>query len=56
MGFILGMGRVIFLPLGSGFGFFDFARVGFRVNEFFLGLVNFGFGFKFFLQNHLCLS
>ena len=29
--YVLGMGRVNFSPLGSGFGFFDFARVGSRV-------------------------
>ena len=40
----VGMGLVNFLPLGSGFGFFDFVRVGSRVFWFFLGLTNFGFG------------
>ena len=28
---IIGMGRVSFSTLGSGFGFFDYAQVGFRV-------------------------
>ena len=31
------MGRVNFSSLGSGFGFFDFARVGSRVFDFFFG-------------------
>ena len=48
----IGVGRVSFSALGSGFGFFDFARVGFRVLNIFSGhlrvklgsnfLVNFG--------------
>ena len=46
----MGMGGVNFLALRSGFGLFDFARVGFRVFGFFLGLTDFGFGFKFFLE------
>ena len=33
----VGVGRVSFSALGSGFGFFDFARVRFRVFEYFLG-------------------
>ena len=33
----VGVGRVSLSALGSGFGFFDFARVGFRVFGYFLG-------------------
>ena len=33
----IGVGRVSFFLLGSGFGFFDFARVGSRVLDFFFG-------------------
>ena len=55
----LGMGRVNFSPLGSGFRFFDYAWVGLRVFGFFFGLRNFGLGFtsspSFFLNyTHLC--
>ena len=41
----IGMVRANFSPFGSGFGFFDFAGVMFRVFGFFLGLRNFVFGF-----------
>ena len=34
---LLGVGRVSFSALGSGFGFLDFARVGFRVKEIWFG-------------------
>ena len=34
---MLGVGWVSFFLLGSGFGFFDFARVGSRVLDFFFG-------------------
>ena len=34
---MLGVGRVSFSALGSGFGFLDFARVGFRVKEIWFG-------------------
>ena len=34
---LVGMGRVSFSALGSGFGFLDFARVGFRVKEIWFG-------------------
>ena len=33
----VGVGRVNLLPLGSGFGLFDFARVGFWFFGYFLG-------------------
>ena len=53
----LGMGRVNFSPLGSSFGFFDFAWVGFQVFGFFLGLRNFGFvytsGPSFFFKSYI---
>ena len=42
---LVGMGWVNYSPLGSGFGFLNFAQVGFRVFEFYLGFRNFGFGF-----------
>ena len=35
--YLVGMGRVSFSALGSGFGFLDFARVGFRVKEILFG-------------------
>ena len=51
------MGRVNFSPLGSGFRFLNFGRVGFRVFEFYLGLRNFGFGFtsgpSFFFKSYI---
>ena len=51
------MGRVNFSPLGLGFGFFDFAQVGFPVFGFFLGLRNFGFWFtsgpSFFFKSYI---
>ena len=34
---LVGVGRVSFSALGSGFGFLDFARVGFRVKEIWFG-------------------
>ena len=53
----LGMGWVNFSPLELGFGFFDYAWIGFRVFEFFLELRNFAFGFtlgpSFFLKHAL---
>ena len=33
----LGVGRVSFSAIGLGFGFLDFARVGFRVKEIWFG-------------------
>ena len=35
--YTLGVGRVSFSALRSGFGFLDFARVGFRVKEIWFG-------------------
>ena len=53
----VGVGRVSFSALGSRFGFFDFARVGFRVFEYFLrspsgqaGLIFFAFFSQFWLD------
>ena len=36
---LLGMGRVRFSALGSGFGLWDLTRVGSRVNEFWFGFI-----------------
>ena len=55
--FKVGMGPVNLSLFGSGFGFFNFARVGFRVFVFFLGLRIFGFGLtsgpSFFLKSYI---
>ena len=45
----MGLGSGQFSPLGSGFGFFDYARVG-------SGMLIFPLGSKFFLKIHINLS
>ena len=52
----LGVGRVSFSALGSGFGFLDFARVGFRVKEIWFGSSSDQFFFSFFSQFWLYLA
>ena len=54
---MVGMGRVLFSGLGSGFGFGDLARVGSRVNDFWARVSEIWFGsnsghvfFSFFYQ------
>ena len=48
------MGRVSFYALGSGFGFLDFAQVGFRVKEIWFGSCS-GQIFLHFSANFGCI-